>query len=65
MLHSDRVGRILIRWNSEHAILLQYCVRSCWASYLRQNALTLPMELAALREFNLLNLQMDDVVSLG
>lgn len=64
MLHSDHVRRIIIRWSADRAVLLQYCVRSCWNSYLKQNILTLSIELAALCEFNL-DLQMDDVISLG
>lgn len=65
MLHSDHVRRIITRWSPECAVLLQYCVMSCRDSYLKQNILTLSIELAALWEFNLLVLQMDDAISLG
>ena len=65
MLHSDHVRRIIIRWNPERAVLLRYCVRSCQDSHLKQNILTLSIKLASLWECNLLDLQMDDVISLG
>lgn len=51
------------RWSLKHAVLLQYFVKSCQYSYLKQNILTLSRELDALWDFNLLDLEMSYVIS--